>query len=83
MAHAPDEHPKTLLFDPADQSIVADTATPKLAEPRPAQCLAERARIVQRRQAIVQIFKNALLVRPSQLAELLFGGGAKFQRAMP
>jgi hypothetical protein len=31
----------------------------------------------------VQIFKNALLVRPSQLAELLFGGGAKFQRAMP
>jgi len=69
MADAKDQHDQAVVFDLADEPVVADTVFPELSKARAVQRLSDAARIVQFADSLMQELQDALGLRRVEFAE--------------
>lgn len=73
MADAKNHDEQPIVFDLADETIVADTILPKFAKPGAVQSLANGARVFEWREALIEKLEDALAVLPIEFFQLARG----------
>jgi len=77
MADAEDQDDQAIVFDLADETVVADAIFPELSDTRAAQSLADAAWIVEVGDAFMEELQDALGVRGVELGEFAVGRRGK------
>ncbi len=78
MPHAENQNHQAVIFDFADQSVIAHAVFPELPQPRAVQRLSNAARIVEFRHSSMQELQDSLSVLRVELAEFAVGGLRQF-----
>src|SRR5579859_381923 len=77
VADAKDKNQQAVVFDFADEAIIAGAVFPEFPEFGTVQCLTDAARVVQRSQALPQKLQDALSLLRVELAQFAVGLGGQ------
>src|SRR5882762_1738066 len=78
VADTENENQQPIVFDLADEPVVADAVFPELAEFGTLQSLTDTARVVQSGDAFVEKFQDALALLRVELAQFVVNLGREF-----